>query len=115
MPPPDNLHHEQRKQLEARLNAVEAAQAQKESGDSHRAMAQGYRFVGEVVGGVFLGAAAGWLFDHFTGAAPLGLIVGLFGGAGFSIFVAVKTAARTTKQAVEDAGPLPSVPNDDED
>jgi ATP synthase protein I len=115
MPPPDNLHQEQRKQLEARLNAVEAAQAREESGDSHRAMAQGYRFIGEVVGGVFMGTALGWLVDHFAGTQPLGLIVGLFGGAGLSIFVAVKTATRAMKTELEKAGPLPSVPDDEDE
>ena len=115
MPSPDHQHQERRKRLEARLDAAEAAQAREVSGDSHRAMAQGYRFVGEVVGGVFLGAALGWLIDHFAGTKPLGLIVGLLGGAGLSIFVAVKTAARTMKTELEKAGPLPSVPDDDDE
>ena len=115
MPPSDDLHQERRKRLEARLDAVEAAKAKEASGDSHRAMAQGYRFLGEVVGGVFMGAALGWLFDRFAGTEPLGLVIGLFGGAGLSIFVAVKTAARTTKKAVDDAGPLPSVADDEDE
>jgi ATP synthase protein I len=115
MPAPDDLHQERRERLEARLDAVEAARAKAASGDQHRAMAQGYRFLGEVVGGVFMGAAAGWLFDRFAGTAPLGLVIGLFAGAGLSIFVAVKTAARTTKKEVEKAGPLPSVPDDEDE
>ena len=115
MPPPDNLHHEQRKQLEARLNAVEAAQAQKESGDSHRAMAQGYRFLGEVVGGVLMGAGLGWLADRFITPAPLGLVFGLLAGSALSIFVAVRTAARNTQDAMAKAGPLPSVPDDEDE
>ena len=115
MPPMDD-QQERRERLEARLDAIEAEKAKEASGVSHRAMAQGYRFLGEVVGGVFLGAAAGWVLDYFAGTKPLGLVIGLFGGAGLSIYVAVKTAARTTKDNVAKAGPLPSVPDEaDED
>lgn len=115
MPPPDSLHQERRKRLEARLAAAETAQARRASGESHRAMAQGYRFVGEVVGGVFLGAAGGWLIDRFAGTQPWGLVIGLFGGAGLSIYVAVKSATRATNKAVEDAGPFPAVPDDEDE
>jgi ATP synthase protein I len=101
--------------LEKRLGIVEAARAREASGDSHRAMAQGYRFVGEVVGGVLMGAGLGWLLDRFTGMQPLGLIGGLLIGTGLSIFVAVRTAARVTKDESAKVGQPPSVPADDED
>ena len=101
--------------LEKRLGIVEAARAREASGDSHRAMAQGYRFVGEVVGGVLMGAGLGWLLDRFTGTQPLGLIGGLLIGTGLSIFVAVKTAARVTKDESAKVGQPPTVPADDED
>lgn len=96
------------KSLDQRLAAAEAAQARRESGDAHRAMAQGYRFLGEVVGGVFMGAGLGWLADRFITPAPLGLVFGLLAGSGLSIFVAVRTAARATKDATDKAGPTPS-------
>jgi ATP synthase protein I len=101
--------------LEKRLGIVEAARAREASGDSHRAMAQGYRFVGEVVGGVLMGAGLGWLLDRYTGMAPLGLIGGLLIGTGLSIFVAVKTAARTTRDQLARAGQPPSPPADEKD
>lgn len=103
------------KSLDERLAAAEAVQARRASGDSHRAMAQGYRFLSEVVGGVLMGAGLGWLADRFITPAPLGLVIGLLAGSGLSIFVAVRTAARTTKEATEKAGPLPSAPDEDED
>jgi ATP synthase protein I len=103
------------KSLDQRLAAAEAAQARRESNDSHQAMAQGYRFVGEVVGGVLMGAGFGWLADRFFTPAPLGLIFGLLVGSGLSIFVAVKTAAKTTKDAMAKAGPLPSVADDEDE
>ena len=102
--------------LDQRLAAAEAEQARRVSGDSHAAMAQGYRFLGEVVGGVLMGAALGWAFDNFvTHKPPLGLVIGLFGGAGLSIFAAVRTAARAQKEESEKAGPLPSVPDDEDE
>ena len=116
MPAPDDLHREQRKQLEARLEAAEQAQAKVVSGDSHLAMAQGYRFLGEVVGGVFMGAAAGWALDYFAKVTkPWGLVIGLLGGAALSIFTAGRSAARAQKLALEKAGPLPSVPDDEDE
>jgi ATP synthase protein I len=102
------------KRFDERLAAAEAAQARAQSGDAQRAMAQGYRFLGEVVGGVLMGAGLGWLLDRFAGTKPLGLVGGLLIGTGISIFVAVRSASRMTKDAVAKAGPLPSV-RDDED
>jgi ATP synthase protein I len=101
--------------LEQRLQAAEAAQAREASGDHHRAMAQGYRFLGEVVGGVLMGAGLGWLLDRFAGTTPLGLVGGLLIGSGLSIFVAVKSAARMSRDPSANAGPAPSVPDSDED
>jgi ATP synthase protein I len=103
------------KSLDQRLAAAEAAQARRTSGDSHQAMAQGYRFVGEVVGGVLMGAGLGWLADRFITPAPLGLVFGLLAGSALSIFVAVRTAAKNTRDATAKAGPLPGIPDEDED
>jgi F0F1-type ATP synthase assembly protein I len=115
MPLPDDPNAEA-PSLDRRIAAAEAAQAKSASGSSHVAMAQGYRFLGEVVGGVFLGAALGWLVDNFvTHKPPFGLIIGLFGGAGLSIFAAVRTASRLQKEALAKAGPLPSVPDDEDE
>ena len=97
MPPQDEPSAEA-ESLDRRIAAAEAAQARHASGDSHRAMAQGYRFLGEVVGGVFMGAGLGWLSDRFITPEPVGLVVGLFLGAGLSITVAVRTAARAQKR-----------------
>jgi ATP synthase protein I len=78
-------------------------------------MAQGYRFVGEVVGGVLGGVGLGWLLDRFAGTAPFGLIGGLLVGGGLSIFVAVSSAAKASRIAMERQGPVPSVPDDEDE
>ena len=101
--------------LDQRLGAAEAAQARKVSGDTHAAMAQGYRFVGEVVGGVLGGVGLGWLVDHFAGTTPLGLLGGLLIGTGLSISVAVSTAAKASKITLDRQAPAPSVPDDEDE
>lgn len=101
--------------LDQRLGAAEAAQARKVSPDTHAAMAQGYRFVGEVVGGVLGGVGLGWLVDRFAHTAPWGVVGGLLIGTGFSIFVAVKTAARASKKELDALGPLPSALDDEDE
>jgi len=44
------------------------------------AMARGFRLSTELVGGVLLGAALGWLLDRWLGISPWGLIVMLLLG-----------------------------------
>jgi ATP synthase protein I len=79
-------------------------------------MAQGYRFVGEVVGGVLGGVGLGWLLDHYAKVtAPWGMIGGLLIGAGFSIFTAVSTAAKANKKALDAAGPMAPAPADEDE
>lgn len=115
MPLPDEPNAEA-DSLDRRIAAAEAAQVRKASVDSHRAMAQGYRFLGEVVGGVFMGVGLGWLVDNYlTHTPPFGLVIGLFAGAGLSIFAAVRNAQRMQNEALEKAGPLPSVPDDEDE
>jgi len=114
--PADHLPDEALKSLDQRLDAAEAAQARKVSGDTYAAMAQGYRFVAEVVGGVLGGAGLGWLVDHFAGTTPFGLVGGLLIGGGISIFAAVTSAAKASRIAMERLAPPPGVPDkEDED
>ena len=115
MPHPDDPNAEAPRRFDERLAAAEAAQARARGGDAQRAMAQGYRFLGEVVGGVLMGAGLGWLLDHFAGTRPWGLVGGLLIGTGFSIFVAVRSASRMTRDQMAKAGPLPSVPDDEDE
>ena len=98
------------------MGAAEAAQARKLSPDTHAAMAQGYRFVGEVVGGVLGGVGVGWLLDHFAHTQPWGVVGVLLIGTGISIFAAVSTAAKASKKALDAAGPMaPAAADEDED
>jgi ATP synthase protein I len=114
MPTPEGSHDETRRRLSARMDALEAERAPKHSTAVQALSGDGFRFLGEVVGGVLGGTGLGWLVDRFAHTAPLGLIGGLLIGTGFAIFVAVRGAAERTKTAMDEAGPLPSVPDDDE-
>jgi ATP synthase protein I len=115
MPKPDRSSPEAPSSLDARLNALEAERERKVSPAAQLAMGQGYRFLGEVVGGVLGGTGLGWLVDRFANTAPLGLICGLMIGTGVSVFYAVTSALKASKAALEKAGPLPSVSDDDDD
>ena len=115
MPTPNESQDEALRRLDQRLGAAEAAQARQMSPDAHAGLAQGYRFVGEVVGGVLGGVGLGWLLDRSVGTGPWGVVGGLLIGTGFSIFVAVRTAARATKTAIAKLGPAPSPPEDEDE
>jgi len=114
MPKPDPSRDEALKRLNERLDAFETGRERQTSFVAQKAMGQGYRFLAEVVGGVFGGAGLGWLVDRFAGTHGLGLVGGLLIGTGFSIFVAVKGAAGWSKTESEQAGTLPVVPDDDD-
>ena len=68
------------KRLGERLGEVQASRPP-DSGPAapppadHSAMARGFRLSTELVGGVLLGAALGWLLDRWLGSSPWGLIV----------------------------------------
>jgi ATP synthase protein I len=114
MPHKDESHDEALSRLGARLDAIETHRANPSGPAAARNMGQAYRFLSEVVGGVLGGVGLGWLLDYFAHTAPLGVIGGLLIGSGVSIFAAVRGAAKRAKQDSEEVGPLPSVPDDDD-
>ena len=114
MPQSDGPHDEARERLDRRLEAFEAERTRKTSVVAASFTGEGYRFLGEVVGGVLGGTGLGWFVDRLAHTQPLGLISGLLIGTGLSIFVVMRQAARAAKQSMDAAGPLPSVPDDDE-
>lgn len=115
MPNPDEPSDEALSRLDRKLTAFEAERARKVAPGANRALGDGYRFLGEVIGGVLGGLGLGWLFDHFAHTLPLGLISGMLIGTGVSIYIAVRGAARMGKTASDAAGPLPTVADDDDD
>src|ERR1700679_854853 len=104
MPHPTESPNEALASLDQRLGAAEAAQARKMSPETHSALAQGYRFVGEVVGGVLGGVGLGWLLDHYAHTQPWGMIGGLLIGTGVSMFAVATAAAKASKKQLEATG-----------
>ncbi|HSV04445.1 MAG TPA: F0F1 ATP synthase assembly protein [Phenylobacterium sp.] len=115
MPQPDEPREEALKSLDERLAAFEAERAPPSRVASQRAMGQGYRFLGEVVGGVLGGLGFGRLFDWLAHTAPFGLIGGLLIGVGVSTLVAIRGAGAWAKTESERAGSPPSAPDDEDD
>ncbi len=115
MPNPDIPNEEASRRLGRELEAFEAERARKVTPGGNRALGDGYRFLGEVIGGVLGGLGLGWLLDHFAHTTPLGMISGMLIGTGLSIFIAVRGASRMANDASKTAGPLPTVVDDEDD
>jgi ATP synthase protein I len=115
MPHPDEPSEEALKSLDERLAAFEAERAPPGRAAAQQAMGQGYRFLGEVVGGVLGGLGFGWLIDRLAHTAPFGLIGGLLVGVGVSTFVAIRGAGAWARTESERAGTLPSAPDEQDD
>ncbi len=75
----------------------------------------GYRMLGEMLGGVLGGLGLGWLLDRVAHTGPWGVIGGLLIGSGLSVFVVVRTALAMSSRASQESGPAPSAPDDEED
>ena len=116
MPQPDDRPEEALERLGEELQAFEAGRARSASPfGASRSIGEGYRLLAELIGGVLMGLGLGWLVDRLAHTAPWGIVIGLALGAGISVYLAAITAARMGRKAMQEAGPLKSVPLDDDD
>ncbi len=120
MPHPEDPSHGALKRLDKRLDAFEAGRARppvQAGSDGLGGMGSGYRFLGEVIGGVFVGTGLGWLIDKFAHTGPFGLIGGLLIGTGVSIWVAIRGAMRDASkfEATVDPQAEPGPADDDDE
>ena len=96
----DDRRAEALRSLDERAAALEARTARTPSGLAKTAAVnQAYRILAELVGGVLIGLALGFLVDRFFGTAPAGLIGGVLVGFAVSVFMARRTANRLMAQA----------------
>lgn len=96
MSQPDDDSHAALKRLDERLKAFKAdddAPALGGAGSGESGVGEGYRLLGEVIGGVLGGLGLGWVFDHFAHTTPFGLVIGLLLGTAASAYAAMKSAS----------------------
>jgi ATP synthase protein I len=104
MSQPDEESHEALRRLDQRLDALEGQRASKpnaEAGVAERGVGEGYRLLGEVIGGVLGGLGLGWAVDYFAHTTPFGMVVGLLLGTAASAYAAVKSAERMNRSAAK--------------
>jgi ATP synthase protein I len=115
MPEPDDRPEEALGRLGEELKAFEAARDRSASSGVGNSMAEGYRLFAGLIGGVLVGVGLGWLVDRVVHTAPWGIAIGAIVGAGVSVFMAARAASRISQRALEQAGKLPSAPDDDDE
>ena len=103
MPQPDDESQEALRRLQDRLNTFDGQRAPKvhSGGTAESSMGEGYRLLGEVIGGVLGGLGLGWTVDHFAHTTPFGMVVGLLLGTAASTYAAVKTGERMGRNAAK--------------
>jgi len=101
MPQPDDESQEALQSLQTRLDALTAERTPKSAADgtAERSMGEGYRLLGEVIGGVLGGLGLGWVVDYFAHTTPLFVVVGLLLGTAASAYTAMKSADRMARKA----------------
>jgi ATP synthase protein I len=109
MPEPKDTGRDPLGRLDARIEAFESRRGRAKAGIGQEA-ADGYRLLGQMLGGVLGGVGLGWLLDHFAHTSPWGLVGGLLIGSGLSIFSTIRTAMRISARAAANGkteGPAP--------
>ncbi len=101
MSQPDDESQEALERLQNRLDALSAERKPKSvaDGSAERSMGEGYRLLGEVIGGVLGGLGLGWLVDHFAHTTPFGMVIGLLLGTAASAYAAMKSADKMGRAA----------------
>jgi len=117
MPNPDDQRDGAFKRLDERLDSLEASRARKSGGlgSETRSAGDGYRLLGELIGGVLGGLGLGWVIDYYAHTPPWGMVGGLLIGLGVSVYMIMRQATRMSVKAEAEQGPTKSVPFDDED
>ena len=115
MAPADDSREEAIKRLDERAAALEQRTTPTTHDYGSKAAGYGYRLIGVLIGGVFVGLGFGAGADVVFKTAPWGMITGVLVGFGVSIWMAVRSAQRMTAEAAREWGPAKDLPPDDED
>jgi ATP synthase protein I len=116
MPDPDEPRDEALRRLNERAAALRAQTERPASSHAgEQAVSQAYRIIAELLGGVLMGLAAGFIVDRVFRTTPWGLVGGILLGFALSIWMARRTANRLMAQAKQESGSAPAVPFDDDE
>ena len=115
MPHPENSRDEAIRRLDERAAALEQRTTPTVQDYGSKAAGYGYRLIGVLIGGVFVGLGFGAGADVVFKTAPWGMITGVLVGFGVSIWMAVRSAQRMTAEAAREWGPAQDLPPDDEE
>ena len=115
MPHPENSRDEAIRRLDERAAALEQRTTPTAQDYGSKAAGYGYRLIGVLIGGVFVGLGFGAGADVVFKTAPWGMITGVLVGFGVSIWMAVRSAQRMTAEAAREWGPAKDLPPDDEE
>ena len=115
MTPPEEPREEAIRRLQQRAGALEARTVQTPRDYGAQAHSYGYRLIGLLIGGVFVGLGFGWGIDLIAKSAPFGMIIGVLAGFGVSVWLAVRTAQKMSAEAAREWGPPKDLGPDDED
>ena len=113
MTPPEETREEAIRRLEQRAGALEARTTQTPRDYGAQASGFGYRLLGLLLGGVFVGLGFGFAIDAVAKTRPFGMIAGVLVGFGVSVWLAVRSARRMSDEAAREWGPPKDLPPDD--
>ncbi|HEX2558930.1 F0F1 ATP synthase assembly protein I [Phenylobacterium sp.] len=115
MPEPDETRDETIRRLDARAEALRARTATTPQDHGVQAAGYGYRLLGILLGGLFVGIAIGAGADALLRSAPWGMICGVLVGFVVSVWMAVRSAQRMSEETAREWGPPKDLPPDDEE
>lgn len=116
MPESEETREEALRRLQGRADALQARTAQTPRDYGSQAAGYGYRILGLLLGGVFVGIGFGAAVDAVAKTTPWGMIIGVLLGFGISIWLAVRSARQMADEAAREWGPPKDLgPGDDED
>jgi ATP synthase protein I len=114
MPEPDESSEQALKRLDDELEAFQASRkASPPPLGLGGSASEGFRLLGQILGGVLGGLGLGWLVDRLAGTAPIGVLAGLLIGTVLSIVAAVRQASLMSAKAATESPPA-SAPEDDQ-
>lgn len=115
MPPPEETREEAIRRLQQRAGALEARADRTPQDYGSKAHSYGYRLLGLLIGGVFVGLGFGWAIDAVAGTGPWGMIIGVLVGFAVSIWMTVRSAQKMQAEVAQEWGPPKDLGPDDSD